>query len=114
MTPYQVFFEATKDNPEKSFREVWSDFAIWESARHFSDDPSALSKEAVAWVRELDELAIQLDDYEGAAKENCQNAIEAAFEGFAQLDHSEELCNAVRRWRQWRLAEMADDNDQTK
>ncbi len=70
MTPYQVFFEAVKDDPEKTFRDVWRDFAIWEGARGFGDDPIAPSRDALAWVRSLDELARQLDDYEGDAKEN--------------------------------------------
>jgi hypothetical protein len=113
MTPYQVFVEAVKDNPGKSLRDVWRDFAIWESARGFGDDPSASSRDALAWVRSMDELAGQLDDYEGAAREDCKDAIEAAFVDFAQLEHSEELCNAVRQWRQWRLDENADDNTKT-
>jgi hypothetical protein len=109
MTPYQVFIEAVKDNPGKSFRDVWIDFAIWESARGFGDDPGAPSREAIAWVRSMDELAGQLGDYEGIAREKCEDAIEAAFVAFAQLEHSDELCHAVRRWRQWRLDENSAD-----
>jgi hypothetical protein len=111
MTPYQVFFEAVKDDPEKTFRDVWRDFAIWEGARGFGDDPSAQSREALAWVRSMDELARQLDDYEGDAKENCKDALDAAFVSFAKLEHGEELCNAARLWRQWRLDERADDGN---
>ena len=105
MTPYEIFVEAVKENPDKSFRDVWIDFAIWESCRGYADDPSASSKSALVWVRELDEVVAQLDEFEGAAKESCLNALEAAFVAFARLDHTDELCNAIRRWREWRLAE---------
>lgn len=105
MTPYEIFVEAVKENPHNSFRAVWQDFAIWESCRGHADDPSATSKHALAWVRQLDEVVTQLDEFEGAAKENCLNALEAAFVAFARLDHTDELCNAIRRWRERRLAE---------
>ena len=56
MTPYEVFVEAVRENAHKSFRDVWSDFAIWERSRGYADDPSASSKDALEWVRELDEV----------------------------------------------------------
>jgi hypothetical protein len=90
------------------------DFAIWESSRGYADDPSASSKRALAWVRELDEIVVQLDEFDGASKESCENALDAAFVAFARLNHSDELCNAIRRWREWRLAEEnggAENND---
>lgn len=105
MTPYEIFVEAVKAHPDKSFRDVWMDFAIWESSRGYADDPSASSKRALAWVRELDEILVQLDEFDGAAKESCVNALDAAFVAFARLNHTEELCSAIRRWREWRLAE---------
>ncbi len=71
MTPYEIFVEAVKEDPGKSFRDVWSDFAVWESARGYTDDPSAASKDALAWVRQLDEIAEQLDEFDGAGKESC-------------------------------------------
>lgn len=111
MTPYEIFVEAVREDPGKSFRDVWSDFAIWESSRGYLDDPSAPSKEALNWVLQLDELAAGLDEFEGAAKEQCNGALETAFAAFARLDHNQELCNAVRRWRQWRLQEKAARGD---
>lgn len=107
MTPYEVLVEAVKEDPRKSFRDVWSDFAIWESARGYRDDPSAPSKDALQWVRQLDELVAGLDEFDGPGKESCQNALEAAFVAFARLNHKEELCDAIRRWRQWRLEEKS-------
>lgn len=106
MTPYEILVEAAKKNPGKSFRDLWRDFRIWESTRGYVDDPSASSKQTLEWVRELDEVVAQLDEFEGAAKESCSNALEAAFVAFARLEHTDELCNAIRRWREWRLAEQ--------
>ena len=111
MSPYEIFVEAAKENPDKSFRDLWRDFRIWESSRGYVDDPSASSKNAIAWVRELDEVVAQLDEFEGVAKENCLNALEAAFVAFARLDHTDELCNAVRCWREWRLTEKVARDD---
>jgi hypothetical protein len=108
MTPYEILVEAVKENPRKSFRDAWRDFAIWERSRGYADDPSASSKDALAWVRELDDLVVRLDEFDGAAKEHCRNALEGAFVAFARLDHKSELCDAIRRWRQWRLAEKAE------
>ncbi|MBI2480506.1 MAG: hypothetical protein HYV60_18325 [Planctomycetia bacterium] len=104
MTPYEILVEAAKENPDKSFRDLWRDFRIWESSRGYADDPSASSKHALDWVRELDEVVGQLDEFEGAAKETCLNALEAAFVAFARLEHTDELSNAIRHWREWRLA----------
>ena len=107
MTPYEIFVEAVRENPGSSFRDVWSDFSIWEHSRGYADDPSASSKDALEWVRELDEVVARLDDFYGPGKESCVNALEAAFVAFARLDHTDELCNAVRRWREWRIAEKS-------
>jgi hypothetical protein len=111
MTPYDVLSEAVSKNRNKSFRDLWCDFAIWESARGYSDDPSGPSKDALNWVRSLEELAVQIDDFEGDSKEDCKAALEAAFVAFSRLNHSDELCRAMRRWREWRLAEEAEKND---
>ena len=108
MTPYEVLVEAVKEGPNKTFRDAWSDFAVWECARGYSDDPSARSKDALEWIRQLDGLASRLEDFDGSAKENCRNALEAAFAAFARLDHNEELCSAIGRWREWRKAERAE------
>jgi hypothetical protein len=61
MTPYEIFVEAVKESPSKSFRDAWRDFAIWESSRGYADDPSASSKDALAWVRGLDDVVVQLN-----------------------------------------------------
>ena len=111
MTPYEIFVEAVKEDPTKTFRDAWSDFAVWEIARGYSDDPSATSKDALEWIRALDELAERLEEFEGAALEGCHNALEAAFVAFARLDHSDELCSAIRRWREWRLAEKVEQSE---
>jgi hypothetical protein len=110
MTPYEIFVDAVKEDPNKTFRDAWSDFAVWESARGYRDDPSAPSKEALEWIRQLDEVASGLDEFDGVAKENCRNALESAFVAFARLDHKEELCSAIRKWREWRLAEKAEQS----
>jgi hypothetical protein len=110
VTPYEIFVEAVKENPNRGFREAWIDFAIWERTRGYADDPSSSSKDALAWVRALDDLVLQLDQFDGIAKENCRNALESAFVAFARLNHTRELCDAIQRWRKWRLAETAESS----
>ena len=107
MDPYDVFAEAAKADPSKSFRDVWFDFVGWERLRGYRDDPSAISKEGLEWVQGLDELIVRLDDFHGAGKESCKHALDAALVAFTRLDHTEELCAAVRKWRESRLAEQA-------
>ena len=64
---------------------MWSDFAIWESSRGYADDPSASSRDALVWVRELDELVAQLDDFDGAAKEELLERAGGSIRGFRSI-----------------------------
>ena len=107
MNPYQEFAKAAKADPSKSFRELWFDFVGWERLRGYRDDPSAISKETLEWVEGLDELMVRLNDFQGPGKESCQHALDAALVAFSRLDHTAELCAAVRKWRESRLAEQA-------
>ena len=109
MRPYHVFADAVKANPELTFAEAWFDFEAWERARGFYDDPSAASKATLDWVSDLYGLLMALDDYEGPDVARCQQAIEATFVAFARLNHSAEICQAVRHWRAYRRSEQADN-----
>ncbi len=108
MNLYEIFAEAAKADPSKSFRDVWFDFVAWERLRGYRDDPSAISKEVLEWVQGLDELIVRLDEFHGPGKESCQHALDAALAAFTRLEHPSELCAAVRTWRESRQAEQAE------
>ena len=109
MRPYHLFVDAMKANPELTFAEAWFDFEAWERSRAFSDDPSAASQTTLDWVRDLYGLLVALDDYDGPEVVHCKQALEATFAAFSRLDHSAEICRAVRHWREFRLSEQAED-----
>ena len=109
MRPYHLFADAVKANPELTFAEAWFDFEAWERSRAFSDDPSAASQATLDWVRDLYGLLVALDDYKGPEVVHCKQALEATFVAFSRLDHSAEICGAVRHWREFRRRELADD-----
>jgi hypothetical protein len=62
------------------------------------------------WVRDLYGLLVALDDYDGPEVVHCKQALEATFFAFSRLDHSAEICRAVRHWREFRRSEQADDD----
>lgn len=108
--PFDFFQAARQVQPEKSFGELCVDFACWEAARSYRDDPNVLAREAIAWIRQLDELAILLDDFpEDPARQACHAAIESAFEAFAKLPHDPLLTAAVKTWLEIRQAETASE-----
>ena len=104
MTPYHLLAAAAKEHPEQSFLEAWHDFACWERARGFRDDPNAASKEDIEWIQTLIDLATVLEERQ-CDTQDCRNAMEAAAAAFAGIAHEKQLCDAVRRWREQRLAE---------
>ena len=78
------------------------------SSCRFSDGVVALSKEAVEWISQLNELAVQLEDFEGEGRSDCHNALESAAAAFARLDHERDLVQAVQTWRRIRMEEEAE------
>ena len=112
MTPHAILAEAVETKMYPDFKEAWFDFEVWERCRSFRDDPDRESKSALDWVRSLYELSVTLNEFnESPAREQCQNALEAAFVAFSELDHSQDLCDAVRRWKDWRIAERRQKAD---
>ena len=112
MTPYTVFAEAVAKKVQPNFREAWFDFEAWERCRNFRDDPNCQSKAALDWIRDLYDVSVALQEFpEGPFKDQCGNALESAFEAFAQIDHTEELCAAVNQWKAARMAEASDQKD---
>ena len=111
MTPYHVLAEAAKAHPDQSFLEVWNDFACWEYARAFRDDPNSASKEDIEWIQALYDLAVQLKEREGDTR-NCRNALEAAAAAFAGMPHEPQLYEGIVRWHKQRLKEQQDELQQ--
>lgn len=106
MTPYDHFAEIVKNDPGKSIRDEWMAFASWESLRYFHDDPSRTSKDAIQWVLSLNELYQLLEEnYAGPGKQRCIDALETALVTFSQLELQDELCEAIGKWRAYRLRE---------
>ena len=110
MTPYHVLAEAAKEHPDQSFLAVWHDFACWERARAFRDDPNAISKEDIEWIQTLYELAVRLEERTGDTKD-CHNALEAAAAAFAGVDHEPQLYQALVRWRKVRLEQASEERE---
>lgn len=109
MTPYPVLAEVIATKIQPNFREAWFDFETWERCRNFRDDPNSESKAALDWIRDFYELSVALEDFEDSPhKAQCRDALEAAFEAFARMDHTEELCAAVRQWKDARTADSGD------
>ena len=112
MSPYHLLAEAAKEQANGSFLEVWNDFACWERARAFRDDPNAQSKDDIDWIQMLYELAARLEERQGDSND-CRNALEAAAAAFAGLRHEQQMYEAIQRWRQQRLAEQAESKTET-
>jgi|GEM_PF-5524614 len=108
MTPYHLLAEAAKTNPNRSFLDAWNDFACWEKARGFRDNPNAACKEDIEWVQTLNELSARLEERLGDSSD-CRNALEAAAAAFAGLQHEKQMYNAMVTWRQQRMKERDEE-----
>lgn len=108
MTPYHILAEAAKSNPNRSFLDAWNDFACWEKARGYRDDPNAASKDDIEWILTLNELSTSLEARLGDATD-CRNALEAAAAAFAGLEHEKQMYEAIVTWHQHRMQERAED-----
>jgi len=104
--PFPVFQAAIAEGIHESIGECWKDFAHWEHARQFADDPSHPAKAAIEWILAWEELCVGLDEFAGAAKQECIEAVDRVGDAFAKLDHSAELLRAVERWREERREEI--------
>lgn len=111
MTPYHILAEAAKEHPEQSFLAVWHDFACWERARAYRDDPNAASKEDIDWIQTLYDLSVRLQERTGETRD-CHNALEAAAAAFAGVDHEPQLYQGLVLWRKTRQQE-AKEREQT-
>ena len=74
MSAYRVLADAAKRHPQHSFLEVWMDFACWERARGFADDPNASSRDDIEWIEQLYDLATRLKERVGDTQA-CRNAL---------------------------------------
>jgi hypothetical protein len=108
MSPYSILAEAAKEDSSKSFLSAWNDFACWERARDFADDPNRPSKLDIEWICQLNDLAMLLNDMPGDVQ-NVRNSLEAAASAFARLDHEPQLCEAIKRWREFRKEEETQE-----
>ena len=114
MTIYQDLAELVRDDPGNTFRDEWMAFANWEAVRYFHDDPSRVSKDAIQWILDLNDLCIRLEnDYQGPGKERCLAGLESAFVAFSQLDLPDELRSAIGKWRAHRLEEKRTKDEST-
>jgi hypothetical protein len=102
--PKQVFQKVIADGIHGSIIDCWRDFAHWEHARRFADDPSQPAKAAIEWVLAWEELQSSLGEFTGPADQECRAALDKACESFAELNHSDELISALNRWREERTA----------
>ena len=104
--PIDVFQEAITSGVESSVVQCWRDFAHWEHARGFADDPSHPSKAAIEWIIAWEELRGGLDEFSGIAVQECIKNLDSACEAFARLDHPLELLRALEHWRSERCDAM--------
>ena len=102
-SPYDVFQQAIAAGVRPTIQECWADFARWEVARHFADDPSHPAKAAIEWIYAIEDLRGGLDEFTGQTMSECWAALDQAYEAFAKLEHSEELVHAIETWLQFRL-----------
>jgi hypothetical protein len=104
-TPYDVIQAAIAAGIKPTVQDSWPNFAYWETARNFADDPSHPAKAAIEWVFAMDNLRGALDEFTGEAKAECLTALDRAYVAFAKLEHSDELVDAMEKWIEYRLSE---------
>ena len=102
---HQAFEHAIAAGVQPTICDCWSDFACWELARSFADDPSHPAKAAIEWVQLMGDLRSALDEFQGGAKADCLAALDKACDAFAKLDHAAELIHAIETWTKYRLEE---------
>lgn len=102
-TAFVLLQAAIAKGIQPSISECWSDFAHWEVARNYADDPSHPAKAAIEWIDLVEELRLGLEDFEGTALDDCHAALDQALIAFAKLEHSDELVHAIKCWIQYRL-----------
>ena len=104
-TPLDVLESAVAAGIAPTVQACWSNFAFWEVARNFADDPSHPAKAAIHWIYAMEDLRVALEEFSGKAKRECLAALDAAYIAFAQLEHSRELVEAMDKWIEHRLGE---------
>lgn len=104
-TPYDVMQDAIAAGIQPTIQECWPNFAYWETARNFADDPSHPAKAAIEWVYAMEDLRAALDEFEGDAKQECIAALNQAYQAFSKIEHSDELVCALERWIEYRKSE---------
>lgn len=102
-TPYDVFQAAIAAGIKPTVTDCWPNFAYWEMARNFADDPSHPAKAAIEWVYAMEDLRAALDEFEGETKKECFAALDQSYEAFAKLEHSDELIDGIGKWIECRL-----------
>ena len=93
-----MFETAIRAGIKPTVHDCWIDFAYWERARSFADDPSHPAKAAIEWVYLMEDMRNGLNEFEGAAREECLSALDSAFVAFAKLEHSDELIHGIELW----------------
>ena len=104
-TPYDVFQAAIAAGIKQTVQDCWPNFAYWETARNFADDPSHPAKAAIEWVYVMEDLRSALDEFEGEAKADGIAALDQAYVAFAKLEHSDELIGAMEAWIDYRKSQ---------
>ena len=104
-TPYELFQQAIEAGIGPTMYDCWIDFAHWEKARQYFDDPSHPAKAAIAWISEMEDLRAELDEFEGAATDQCRAALDAACDAFARIEHTAQLSHGIETWIESRLSE---------
>ena len=105
-TPHEIFQQAVTAGIRPTIRECWSDFAHWEIARRYADDPSRPAKAAIEWIDLMESLRADLAQFRGDTRSDCLDGLDSAVEAFAHLEHSDELVQAISVWLQYRLDEQ--------
>jgi hypothetical protein len=101
---FELFQQAIAARIRPTIHDCWADFASWELARRFTDDPSHPAKAAIQWIYAMEELRCALDEFQGTAKTDCLEALDEANVSFAKLEHSPELLHAIEKWMEFRLS----------
>lgn len=101
-SPHDVFQKAIAGGVRPTIHDCWADFACWEIARRYADDPSHPARAAIQWIYSMEDLRSGLGEFEGEAKAVCRAALDKAYDAFAKLEHSPELVHAIEKWLEYR------------